>query len=159
MNAFEKVAARREERREEKRRQDLLASASRFASSAQISEEELDGIRRWEGAAAAADAVAASKERGRYTPVTKAAPRVVVADPGSAAGAPVETGPRNVLAVAAVIAAILTGFGGIVLGFIALSQVRRTGEAGESNARSAIILGFLWIFVVAAWLIASPYVS
>lgn len=158
MNAFEQAAARREERREEKRRQDLLASASRFTSSAQISDEELAGIRRWEGSAAAADAVAASKERGRYTPVTKVAPRAVAAAQTTGA-APAAAGQRNTLSTLALVAAALTGVGGIVLGIIALGQIRRTGEAGHGNARSAIILGCLWIFTFVVYSIAAPYMG
>ena len=64
--------------------------------------------------------------------------------------APTHPGPRtNLLAVLAIVAAasgttILLGFGSIaaiVLGAIALSQLRRTGEDGRLLAISAIVLG------------------
>jgi hypothetical protein len=157
VNAFEKAASRREERREQKSRDELLRSASRFSSSAQISEEELQGIRRWEGAEAAAAALAASKERGRYTPVTKTPPQTApaAADSTAATAAP---GANNIFSTLSLVFAILGGVLGIVFGVIALSQIRRTGEGGEGNARSGIILGSIFVAVFIVYLIVSPLI-
>ncbi|QHC56250.1 DUF4190 domain-containing protein [Rathayibacter tanaceti] len=48
----------------------------------------------------------------------------------------------NVLAIIGFIAAFVVNIVGIVLGFIALSQIKRTGEKGRGLALAAVIIGF-----------------
>lgn len=50
----------------------------------------------------------------------------------------------NTLAIVGFILAFITGVGGIVCGHIALSQIRRTGEAGHGLALAATILGYVF---------------
>lgn len=66
----------------------------------------------------------------------------------------------NVLAIASlccgigqVIAWILTSIPAIVLGFIALSQIRQTGEDGRGMAIAGILLGFVGIILFALFII------
>ena len=62
----------------------------------------------------------------------------------------------NTLAILALVAALVASAVGIVLGFIALGQIRRSGEAGRGLAIAAIIVGLL----VTAFFLASfvlPY--
>jgi hypothetical protein len=62
--------------------------------------------------------------------------------------------PNNVPAIIALIASCL-GFTvpGIVLGHIALHQIRRTGEAGHGLAAAALIVGYI-LFGVSILLVA-----
>lgn len=54
--------------------------------------------------------------------------------------------PRaNSMAVAALILAFLFPFIGLVLGYIARSQIRRTGEGGGGLATAAIVIGWIWV--------------
>lgn len=51
------------------------------------------------------------------------------------------------------IAALITGLVGlnllgIIFGFVALNQIKQTGESGRGMAIAGIILGFVWIVVV-----------
>jgi hypothetical protein len=57
------------------------------------------------------------------------------------AGAPVRTNP---LAVVALVAAFVLPLAGIVVGHVALHQLRRSGEAGIGLARAGTILGYLF---------------
>lgn len=51
--------------------------------------------------------------------------------------------PRtNTLAVVALIVAFFGGFIGSIIGFVALKEIRRTGEGGTGLAKAAIIIGF-----------------
>ena len=52
----------------------------------------------------------------------------------------------NGTAIAALVFAILLAPMGIVLGYIARSQIKRTGEAGGGMATAALIIG--WTFTV-----------
>lgn len=54
--------------------------------------------------------------------------------------------PTNGTAIAALVFAILLAPVGIVLGYIARSQIKRTGEAGGGMATAALIIG--WVFTV-----------
>jgi peptidyl-prolyl cis-trans isomerase B (cyclophilin B) len=56
-------------------------------------------------------------------------------------GAPAQS-RWNVLAIVAFIAAFFVSIVGIILGFIALSQIKRTGEQGRGLALAAVIIGF-----------------
>ena len=54
----------------------------------------------------------------------------------------------NVLSIVAFVLSII-GFNivAIVLGFIGLSQVKKTGERGRGLALAAVIIGFAWIVI------------
>ena len=49
----------------------------------------------------------------------------------------------NTLSILALVAAFVVSVAGVVLGIIALLQIRRTGEAGRALAIAAIIIGVL----------------
>ena len=49
----------------------------------------------------------------------------------------------NTLAILSLVAAFVASLVGVVLGFIALGQIRRSGEAGRGLAIAAIIVGVL----------------
>ncbi|MBF4461638.1 MULTISPECIES: DUF4190 domain-containing protein [unclassified Rathayibacter] len=53
----------------------------------------------------------------------------------------------NILAIIGFIASFFVSIVGIVLGFIALSQIKRTGEKGRGLALAAVIIGFAAIVV------------
>ncbi|AND15782.1 DUF4190 domain-containing protein [Rathayibacter tritici] len=53
----------------------------------------------------------------------------------------------NILAVVGFIASFFVSLVGIVLGFIALSQIKRTGEKGRGLALAAVIIGFAAIII------------
>jgi len=52
-----------------------------------------------------------------------------------------------------VLAGILAGIPAIVLGFVAISQIRRTGEDGRGMAIAGIVLGFISIIVTAVLIV------
>ena len=49
----------------------------------------------------------------------------------------------NTLAILSLVAAFVVSIGGPILGFIALGQIRRTGESGRVLAIAGIIIGIL----------------
>lgn len=51
----------------------------------------------------------------------------------------------NVLAIVGFVGSFFVAIVGIVLGFIALSQIKRTGEKGRGLALAAVIIGFVAI--------------
>jgi hypothetical protein len=58
------------------------------------------------------------------------------------------TGPRtNTLAIVALIAAFVFPIAGIIVGHIALGQIKRTGEAGHGLALWGTILGYVFTVV------------
>ena len=59
----------------------------------------------------------------------------------------------NVLAVLSLVFGIFGGFPAIILGHIAKSQIRRTGERGGGLATAGLILGYVWLVAVAIVLI------
>ncbi len=65
--------------------------------------------------------------------------------------APVAGRPTNVLAIIALVAAFVFPLAGIVVGHIALGQIKKTGEAGHGLALAGTVLGYvftvLWILV------------
>jgi Domain of unknown function (DUF4190) len=68
--------------------------------------------------------------------------------PGYAAGPGYTPGytpaPRtNVLAIVAIILGFLVPIGGIITGHIALSQIKKTGEAGHGLALAGTIVGYV----------------
>jgi hypothetical protein len=64
--------------------------------------------------------------------------------------------PTNGMAIAALVGALFISPLGIVLGHIALSQIKRTGEQGRGLAVAGTIIGYIgtaiWIFCI-VWLI------
>ena len=79
-------------------------------------------------------------------------------------GAPAQ--PRwNVMAIVAFIASFFISILGIILGFIALSQIKRTGEQGRGLALAAVIIGFvalalglIFTIIIVAAIAANPNV-
>jgi len=63
----------------------------------------------------------------------------------------------NTMAIAALICAFVVAPAGIVLGHIALSQIRRTGEEGKGLAIAGLIIGYvstaLLLLVVVFWIV------
>jgi uncharacterized membrane protein len=53
----------------------------------------------------------------------------------------------NVLSIVGFIFAFIISIVGVVLGFIALSQIRRTGERGRGLAIAAVIIGLASIVI------------
>ena len=57
---------------------------------------------------------------------------------------PQAAGPKtNVLAIIALIGGFVIPLAGIIVGFIALSQIKTTGEAGRGLAIGGIVVGFV----------------
>jgi peptidyl-prolyl cis-trans isomerase B (cyclophilin B) len=54
--------------------------------------------------------------------------------------------PTNGTAIAALICAIAVAPAGIILGYMARSQIKRTGEAGGGMATAALIIG--WVLTI-----------
>lgn len=50
-------------------------------------------------------------------------------------------------AISALILAFVFPIVGVVLGFVARSQIKRTGQAGDGLALGAIIIGLIWTFL------------
>jgi hypothetical protein len=74
------------------------------------------------------------------------------------------TQPYNVLAVLAFVFVWLTIILGIVFGYIALAQIKRTGQQGRGLALAAVILGWiglattlvvLIVAIAAGWFVVS----
>ncbi len=71
----------------------------------------------------------------------------------------------NTLSIVALILGILIPIGGIVTGHIALSQIKRTGEAGHGLALAGTIIGYVltvgyilfWIFIVVILAVAGSH--
>jgi Domain of unknown function (DUF4190) len=62
----------------------------------------------------------------------------------------------NTLAVVALVLGVVgVSLGGVICGHLALSQIRRTGEAGRGMAIAGLVLGYLWIAVVVILLIVA----
>ncbi len=53
-------------------------------------------------------------------------------------------GRTNTLSIIALIGAFVIPLAGIIVGFIALGQIKRTGEAGHGLALWGVILGFVF---------------
>lgn len=67
--------------------------------------------------------------------------------------------PRwNTMAIVAFIVTFFINIVGIILGFIALNQIKRTGEQGRGLALAAIIIGFVSI-VLGIIIIISVFAS
>ena len=59
----------------------------------------------------------------------------------------------NGLAIAALITSFFVSILGIILGFVALNQIKSTGEQGRGLALAGIIIGFVSVGVVLLWVI------
>jgi uncharacterized membrane protein len=72
-------------------------------------------------------------------------------------------GPRtNVLAIVGFILAFLVSVVGIILSFIALSQIKKTGEGGHGLALAGVIIGFVVtaiyiVYIVVVVIVAIAY--
>lgn len=53
-----------------------------------------------------------------------------------------------VLSIIAIFGVGLTGIAGFILGIVALVQIKHTHEKGKGLAIAAIIVGFIWSFVI-----------
>lgn len=62
-------------------------------------------------------------------------------------GAPVKTDKTNVLAIVGLVLAFIVPLVGVILGFVARSQIKRTGEKGSGLALAAIIVGLAFIVI------------
>src|SRR5665213_908280 len=71
------------------------------------------------------------------------APRYGEAVPGYT---PVQPG-YNTMSIVAFIFAFFISIIGIILGFVALSQIKRTGEQGRGLAVAAVIIGFVEVAI------------
>lgn len=58
--------------------------------------------------------------------------------------APVAGRPTNVLAIIALVAAFVVPLAGIIVGHIALGQIKKTGEAGHGLALAGTVLGYVF---------------
>ncbi|MBD8658660.1 DUF4190 domain-containing protein [Frigoribacterium sp. CFBP 8754] len=67
--------------------------------------------------------------------------------PYGAPGAPAQTDKTNVLAIVGIILAFFVPLVGVILGFVARSQIKRTGEKGSGLALAAIIIGLAIIVI------------
>ena len=65
---------------------------------------------------------------------------------GQSYGAPAQPG-WNTLSIVAFVATFFISILGIILGFIALSQIKRTGEQGRGLALAAVIIGFVEVAI------------
>ncbi|AAT89027.1 hypothetical protein ATY41_02475 [Leifsonia xyli subsp. xyli] len=72
----------------------------------------------------------------------------------------------NPISIVAFVLAFFTSAIGVILGFVALSQIKRTGEQGRGLAIAAIVIGFaefalvvllIVIAIVAAGIAAASY--
>jgi peptidyl-prolyl cis-trans isomerase B (cyclophilin B) len=53
----------------------------------------------------------------------------------------------NTMSIVAFILAFFVNIVGIILGFVALSQIKRTGEQGHGLALAAVIIGFVEVAI------------
>lgn len=53
-----------------------------------------------------------------------------------------------VLSIISIFGLGLAGLIGLILGIVALVQIKHTGEKGKGIAIAAIIIGFIWSFVI-----------
>lgn len=81
--------------------------------------------------------------------------------PYAAAGAPAGGAPKtNTLAIIALIGGFVIPLVGIIVGFIALNQIKTTGEGGRGLAIGGIIVGFVvgtLILLVIAFSVILPF--
>jgi hypothetical protein len=78
--------------------------------------------------------------------------------PGGQYGAPPRTNPLAIASlicgIAQLLLGLLAGIPGIILGFVALSQIRTRGEGGRGMAIAGIVLGFVGLAISLILIIA-----
>jgi len=111
------------------------------AAEARLAEARVEEIKKWEAAYAQA--------HDGQAPPPGYMPAIVV-NSQSGVGSPGVT-RTNTLAILALIFGLLGGWLGIVFGFIALSQIKRTGEGGRGIAIVGIFAAFLWVIASIAF--------
>ncbi len=77
---------------------------------------------------------------------------------GYGPGQPVYYGPRptNTLAIVAFVLAFFVSIAAIICGYIALGQIKRTGEGGHGLALAAVIIG--WVSIGLSIIVVIIYV-
>lgn len=75
-------------------------------------------------------------------------------DPYAAPKVDPNAAPTNTLAIVALVLGLTVPIGGIVLGHIALSQIKRTGEAGRGMALAGLIIGYAYTALVVLAILA-----
>ena len=60
---------------------------------------------------------------------------------------PAQGNKTNGLAIASLITSFFISIVGIILGHIALSQIKRTGENGRGLAIAGLVIGYLGLFI------------
>jgi Domain of unknown function (DUF4190) len=83
-----------------------------------------------------------------------------MSEPTPYAAAPMAAGQKtNVLAIVSLVLAFVVSLGAVITGHIALSQIKKTGEAGHGLALAGVILGYIGLAVgaifVVIWIIAA----
>jgi hypothetical protein len=119
-------------------REAAVAQRAATASQAQLSQQAAE-IRRWEDAYA----LAHNGER----------PPAGFIPPATGVGSPVATDRTNTLAIFALVLAIIGSVVGLILGYVARSQIRRSGERGAGLALAAIIIGWVEVGLIALALV------
>lgn len=98
---------------------------------------------------------------------TAVAPPAPPAPPAGQPGAPLQqqpVAPMNTLAIIAFIAAFFVSIAGIIMGHIALGQIKRSGERGRGLALAGTILGYVFlagtiIAVISSLIFAAMFAS
>ena len=124
----------------------LQADAADFQSATEVSDAQLEELRRWEGPEAARAAAEARAKGPGYTRISEAAP--------AQAAAPA-SGRTNTFAILALVFALFGSVLGIVFGHIALSQIDRTGEQGRGLATAGLVIGYAGVALIAIVLLGS----
>ena len=73
-------------------------------------------------------------------------------------GTPAQNEKFNVLSIVAIIGGFVIPIVGIIVGFISLSQIKRTGEKGRGLALTGIIVGIVLIALYIIFIIAGTAV-
>jgi hypothetical protein len=82
-----------------------------------------------------------------------------VVPPAAPAYQPAPVGAKtNTLAIVALILGIVVPIGGIICGPIALSQIKRTGEAGAGLAKAGLIIGIVLTLLYLVFVIVVPLI-
>lgn len=86
-----------------------------------------------------------------------ATPAAPAAPASPAAPAPVQQVRTNTMAIVALIASFFVALVGVILGHIALSQIKKTHEGGRGLAIAALIIGYIgiaaWVILIIVWIV------
>lgn len=66
---------------------------------------------------------------------------------------PTTVGQTNAMALVSIILAFMQPIAGIVFGHIALSQIKRNGDAGRGMALTALIIGYVYTALLALFIV------